>query len=176
MHHGFKNNRFVVIDVETTGLSPSRGSRVVEAGAILLENGEIKEEFHSLVNPQVHIPFPVQKIHGITDEMIETAPAPEAVFPEIKRFIGRAVVVAHNAAFDLGFLSAEMARLGVAFNPPRQCTLQLSRRWFPDLPNYRLETVARHVLGALPGNLHLHRALDDARLTAEMWVEMMKMG
>ena len=170
---GLKNNRFVVVDVETTGLSPSKGSRIIEIGAIRIEGGEINQEFHSLVNPEVRIPLSVQKVHGITNEMIENAPGPEAVFPEIKRFIGRATVVAHNVTFDLGFLSAELARLGIGFNPPRQCTLQISRRWFPNLPNHRLLTVARHVLGDLPENLHLHRALDDARLTARMWVGMM---
>jgi DNA polymerase III epsilon subunit-like protein len=106
--------------------------------------------------------------------MIKNAPGPEAVFPEIKRFIGHAVVVAHNVVFDLGFIRAEMARLGLGFNPPHQCTLQISRRLFPELSNHRLATVARHVLGAIPENLHLHRAIDDARLTAWLWLEMMK--
>ena len=167
-----KNRRIVVIDVETTGLSPQKGSRIVEVGMIGLDNGDIRQEFHSLINPHVRIPFSVQKIHGITNEMIENAPGPEAVFPEIRRFIGSAVVVAHHAAFDLGFIRAEMARLGLGFDPPHQCTLQLSRRLFPELSNHRLATVARHVLGAIPDALQLHRALDDARLVAQVWLEM----
>jgi len=166
--------RIVVIDVETTGLSPLGGDRIVEIGAVKIENGAVKQEFSSLVNPGIRMSISAGKINGITDEMLEDAPDPEIVFSKFSRFVGNACIVAHNASFDLSFIRAEMARLGFGFNPPHQCALRLSRRRFPELPNYRLITVARHVLGSLPENLHLHRALDDARLVAQMWLEMMK--
>jgi DNA polymerase III subunit epsilon len=168
------NGRFVVFDVETTGLSPFQGDRVIEIGAVAIENLSICDEFNSLVNPGIRIPFSVQRIHGINNIMLDGQPKPEVVFRDFYRFINGALLVAHNAKFDLNFLRAEMANVGLELGNRSQCTLQMSRRWFPDLPNYRLETVARHVLGEVPENVTLHRALHDARLTSAVWLEIMK--
>lgn len=168
-----KNQRIVAFDLETTGLSPWQGARVIEIGAVAIESGKISGKFHSLINPEVPIPKSAQAIHGITEEMLDGQPGPETVFPDFHRFINDALLVAHNAKFDLNFLRAELANSGVGLSNKSQCTLQMSRRRFPALPNYRLATVARFVLGELPENLNLHRALDDARLVAQIWLEMM---
>src|SRR5512137_2642794 len=103
--------RHIVFDLETTGLSPRKGHRVIEIGAVALENGEIVEEFATLIDAGVTIPATVQAIHGITDEMLDGQPPPEEVFPSFSHFIGESVLVAHNAAFDIRFLRHEFARL-----------------------------------------------------------------
>ena len=103
--------------------------------------------------------------------MLRNAPHPETVVDEFRQFFGDSTLIAHNAPFDIEFLRAEMARIGQVFSPRNHCTLKLSRRYL-DLLNYRLETVALHLLGKLPNNPTYHRALDDARLVAEIWLEM----
>ncbi len=165
---------FVVFDLETTGLSPLRGARVIEIGAVKIEDGEITDKFQSLVNPRITIPAFLSGINGITDAMLEDQPKSEEIFPQFQKFINSAILVAHNAKFDMSFLRAELAHLELDLMNRYQCTLQMSRQRFPELSNYRLETVANYVLGTIPENLTLHRALGDAQLTALVWLEMMK--
>lgn len=167
---------WVVVDVETTGLSPHRGDRVIEIGAVAIVEGKIVGEFHSLVNAGRRIPSFVQRVHGITDDMLVGQPRPDEVMPRFREFITNAVLVAHNARFDTGFLRHEFGRLGLLLVNRTVCTLQMSRRRFPHLPNHRLETVARHLFGGLPEDGLLHRALADARLTARVWMEMRRNG
>jgi len=168
------NRRVVVFDIETTGLSPWHGARAIEIGAVAIKNGKIADEFHSLINQKVPIPKSVQEIHGITEDMLEDQPGPRTVFSNFHRFINDSLLVAHNAKFDMNFLRVELANLGLGLVNRSQCTLQMSRRLFPDLPNYRLGTVARYVLGGIPENMNQHRALDDARLVGRVWLEMVK--
>ena len=167
---------YVVIDIETSGLSPVKGHRIIEIGAIAIENDRLTRQFHSLVDPGMKMPDDAVKIHGITDDMLIGQPNPCDTYPLFKKFIGNAVLVAHNAAFDLIFLRSEMSRLGISLNNRSICTLKLSRRLFPALRSYRLETVARHVLSNSKKIVARHRALDDAKLTAMMWLEMIKNG
>ena len=164
--------RCVVVDVETTGFSPQKRDRVIEIGAVALEDGSFAAEFHTLVQTPRDIPWQATLIHGITDEMLAGQPAPEEVFPALREFIGESVLVAHNARFDLAFLRHEFDLLGFPLNNRSICTLKLARSRLPHLPDHRLETVARHVLGGLPHGGRLHRALDDARLTARIWLAM----
>ncbi|MBU1054148.1 MAG: 3'-5' exoribonuclease [Proteobacteria bacterium] len=168
------SDRYVVFDVETTGFNPQHGARVIEIGAVHIENGHIISEFKSLINCGKTIPKQTQKVHGITDEMLFGEPAPEEVFPDFIKFISKSTLVAHNAVFDIRFLRYELSRLGFALNNDYLCTLNMSRTLFPELQNHKLLTVAKHVLGDIPENLCLHRALDDARLTAMIWMEMVK--
>ena len=170
----FRTGRYVVVDVETSGLFPQRGARIVEIGAVAIEHGRIIGEISSLINCGVKVSKHIQKIHGITDEMLQGQPAPEEMFPEFLRFVGAGTLVAHNLRFERRFLRYELSRLGIGFNSNGVCTLKLSKKLFPRLPNYRLETVARHLLGELPDGVRLHRALDDAKVTAMMWMEMIK--
>src|SRR3990172_3167556 len=164
--------RCVALDVETTGLSHSRGDRVIEIGAVAITDGEIISEFDTLIYIEKKIPWHAQQVHGITDAMLRGKPPSEEVFPELHRFISGNAIIAHNARFDIGFLKHEFHCIGIPFNPEYHCTLEMSRRLFPRLVNHKLETVYKHLCGELPHNIHRHRALDDARLTARVWMEM----
>lgn len=164
--------RVIAIDVETTGLLPRRGDRVIEVGAVALQGGIIVEEFHSLINAGARITFAAQRIHGITSDMLACQPAPDEVFPKLLEFIGLSILIAHNAPFDMQFLRAELSRLGRSLSGKHICTLALSRRRFPDLPDHSLEAVYRHLCGRMPEQARRHRALDDARMAARIWLEM----
>lgn len=163
--------RVIAIDVETTGLLPRR-DRVIEVGAVALQGGIIVEEFHSLINSGARITFAAQRIHGITSDMLAGQPAPDEVFPKLQEFIGGSILIAHNAPFDMQFLRAEFGRLGRSLSRKHICTLALSRRRFPGLPDHRLEAVYRHVCGGTTDQTRRHRALDDARMAARIWMEM----
>jgi len=162
-------NGLVVFDVETTGLSPMLGHRIIEIGAVRLENGAITTSFHSLIACGRPIPKGAQRVHGITDDMLHGRPPPEEVFEDFRAFIGKSMLAAHNARFDRSFLRNEFNRLGWGLPNRMLCTLKRSRRLLPELPNFKLETVARYLLGDLPKDIRLHRALDDARLVARVW-------
>ena len=165
-------DRHVVVDLETTGLSPRHGHRIIEIGAVSVENGAIAEEFSTLIDAGVPIPTMVQAIHGITDEMLEGQPRPEEALPRFYDFITGSVLVAHNAAFDIHFLRHEFARLKMGLPHRHLCTLEMSRRRFPRLPDHTLETIYLHLF---PDPIFLrqnHRALDDARMTAKIWLKL----
>ena len=166
------DQRIVVLDIETTGLMPQRGHRIIEIGAVALQERQIVAEFHRLIWIKRRIPKQAQRIHGISDEMLQNSPGPESVFHRFHEFIHQSTLVAHNARFDLAFLRYEMARFGLLLTHPTICTLELSRKRYPFLPNHKLETVARHLLGELPADMQRHRALDDARLAANIWMAM----
>lgn len=169
-----KSQRFIVVDVETTGLSPSRGDRIIEIGAVALEEERVGDEFHSLIHVKKRIPLVAQQIHGITDEMLTGKPKADEVMPSFRKFIKDSALVAHNASFDMGFISHEFLRLGMGLSNPYHCTLELSRSLYPRLRNHKLETVYRHLFGRIPEQTMRHRALDDARLVVRIWLEMMK--
>ena len=162
----------VVFDIETSGLSPRSGHRIIEIGAVALEGADIVGEFHSLVDPGCVLDPRAVAVHGITSEMLRGNPPPDEVFPVFREFVGDASLVAHNARFDVGFLSAEFRRLGFKMTNTVHCTLNLSRRLHPGLPNHRLGTVHCHLCGEIDGAIQRHRALDDARLTVEVWLAM----
>ncbi len=105
-----KNVRFIVLDVETTGLSPRNGDRIIEIGALAIERRIIKEEFHTLINIDRTISRQAQEIHGITQAMLAGKPKPEEVMPEFAEFIRDSVLIAHNAKFDMGFVRHEFRK------------------------------------------------------------------
>jgi DNA polymerase-3 subunit epsilon len=166
-------DRHVVVDLETTGLSPRHGHRVIEIGAVAVENGAIVEEFSTLIDAGFQVPPAVQAIHGITDEMLEGKPPPQEVFPRFHAFIADSVLVAHNAAFDIRFLRHEFARLNLNLPLQHLCTLEMSRLHLPRLPDHTLETVYLHLFPDADFLRQNHRALDDARMTARIWMKMM---
>lgn len=170
--HSLEFDDHVVVDIETTGLYPTRGDRIIEIGGVRLVRGEMTATFHSLIHTRHRISRQAQKVHGITETMFQDAADPGEVFPAFSRWIGKACLVAHNARFERAFLRQEFARLGLRLSNAWVCTLQLSRRCFPDLPDYSLETVYRHVCGAVPPTIRRHRALDDARLAGAIWLAM----
>ena len=166
--------RFVAVDVETTGLQPQKGARVIEVGAVAIEGKNITEEFHAIIDAGKHIPFYVQQIHGITDEMLIGQPKAKDVFPQFHSFIKGSTIMAHNATFDIRFLRYEFSHLGLEFSVRYFCTLELSRMLFPRLQNHKLETVYKHLFRKEPDLKQRHRALDDARMVARIWIKMKK--
>jgi DNA polymerase-3 subunit epsilon len=164
--------RLVVVDVETTGLSAARGGRVIEVGAVALENGVIAAELDTLICVDAPISYGAFLVHGISGEMLAGKPGPEEVWPQFMEFIGGSPLVAHSAPFDSAFVRHELALLGIRFPNRWHCTVRKSRRALPGLPNHRLDTVYRHLFGNIPHDARRHRALDDARLTAMVWLAL----
>jgi len=163
---------YVAIDVETSGLNLAKGDRVLECAAVRLSHGKISSEFSRLVQVSCSIHPSASQVHGITMEMLVGQSLPQEVWNDFLEFIGDAVLLAHNAPFDLRFIRHEIAMLGSGFTNRSICTLRLAKQHFPQLPNHRLESVARHVLGTIPADCQLHRALGDARLVAKIWMGM----
>ncbi len=142
MHNHLKStNRYVALDVETTGLSPKSGGRVIEIGAVAIEYQSIVAEFSSLIDVGKRIPWRVQQVHGITNDMLEGEPKPDEALPEFYKFIAESILIAHNATFDIRFLRHEFALLGMNLNNRSLCTLKMSRKQYPHLPNHKLETI-----------------------------------
>jgi DNA polymerase III epsilon subunit family exonuclease len=162
---------FVVVDLETTGAKAPPG-RITEVGAYRISQGRIVAEFQTLVNPEMMIPPFIVHLTGITDQMVKGAPVFAEVADQWLDFVGDAVVVAHDAQFDVRFLNHELARVfpGQRMANPQLCTVTLSRRVVPGLLNYRLHTVAEHF--AVPIH-NRHRAAGDARATAEIFIHML---
>jgi DNA polymerase III subunit epsilon len=158
---------FVVVDLETTGGSP-RDDRVTEVGAVKIRGGEVVGEFATLVDPGVPIPVSISALTGITASMVADRPPFEAVLPALVEFCRGAVLVAHNAGFDTGFLNAGLTRLDYPrLDHPVVCTAALARRLVRDeVRNVRLATLAQHFRCATQPT---HRALADARATVEVF-------
>lgn len=163
---------FVIVDVETTG-AKLPGSRITEIGAYRVRQGRIVAEFESLINPQQTIPAFIQSLTGITNAMVADAPTFADLANDWLRFADCAVLVAHNAAFDVRFINSEIAR---SFPNRRMinahlCTVALSRRLVPGLENYRLHTVANHF--SIP-IINRHRAAGDAHATAKIFLHLLE--
>lgn len=168
------SHRYVALDVETTGLSLRLGDRIIEIGLVAIENNQIVEKFSSLICTDTPISYQAYNVHQITNEMLIGQPGPDEVIPHINHFIRKSILLAHNANFDIRFLNNEFNRLNLSLNHDYVCTMELSRRRFPHLPNHKLGTVANHLLGNSYQNLRLHRALGDATLVALIWLAMEK--
>jgi DNA polymerase-3 subunit epsilon len=157
----------VMLDFETTGLSPESGDRITEVAALRIAGGEIVERYVSLVNCGVRIPPFITSLTGITQNMVDTAPLAEDVVPELIEFIGGDTLAAHNASFDEKFLKAEGARLGHdCRHTGLVCSVKLSRRVLPGLPSYKLGELARSLGIAFRGTAH--RAEADAEVAAKL--------
>ncbi|HEX8846759.1 MAG TPA: exonuclease domain-containing protein [Pyrinomonadaceae bacterium] len=162
---------FVVVDVETTG-AKTPPCRVTEIGAYRVSRGSIVAEFKTLVNPEMEIPPYIVQLTGITNHMVKDAPPFADVVHDWLDFADEAVLVAHNSQFDVRFLNHEISRVfpGHRMANAHLCTVKLSRRIFPGLLNYRLQTVAEHFAIQI---LNRHRAADDALATAEIFLRML---
>jgi DNA polymerase III subunit epsilon len=167
-------SRYIAVDVETSGLNPLQGGRVIEVAAVALRDGRIVAEYATLIDVTCEIHPGAARVHGITRRMLQGEPGPEEAWRGFLEFVENSPLIAHNAGFDIRYIRHELARLGLSLMNRSICTLSLARRRYPQLQNHRLESVARHVLGGIPSELRLHRALDDARLAARVWVEMEK--
>jgi DNA polymerase-3 subunit alpha (Gram-positive type) len=165
-------DRWVVVDLETTGMSPARGDRIVEIGAVALEGSTVVGEFATLVDPDRLIPYDVQRIHGISDSMVIGQPLFEAILPQFLAFCGEATLISHNASFDRGFLDAETLRATREPLPHAHVdTVRLSRMVLPRLGRHSLDSLVRHFGVRIPSH-ERHRALGDARATAEIWLKL----
>jgi DNA polymerase-3 subunit epsilon len=161
----------VMLDFETTGLSPASGARITEVAALRIEGGRIVDRFVSLVNCGVRIPPFITSLTGITQSMVDGAPCVSEVIPELLRFIGRDALSAHNASFDEKFLIAESRQLGLMPQHERLlCSLKLSRRVFPGLPSYKLGTLSSSLGIRFSGSAH--RAEADAEVSAQVLIHI----
>lgn len=165
------NHTCVVFDIETTGFSPIK-NRIIEIGAVKVTDGKIVDRFSTFVNPEVPIPYEIENLTGINDDMVLGAPKIEQVLPEFLTFCGDAVMVAHNASFDISFIKANAGRQGLTFEPTVLDTVALARVLLPNLNRFKLDTVAKELKISLANH---HRAVDDAGATAEIFVRFIKM-
>lgn len=166
--------RLIAFDIETTGLYPEQGDRILEIGAVPLIGNQVMLEngFEALINPGMHIPPEISRINGITDDMVRDAPPLESVLPKFLDFIGNLPLIAHNAPFDVGFISYYMGKAGVpSLKNPIIDTLELSRKAFSH--------ARTHNLDALLGRLYIaynseqrHRSIGDAYLTALAYLKL----
>ena len=162
---------YVVFDIETTGFSPEK-NQIIEIGAVKVEDGRITDKFSTFVNPDVPIPFDIEKLTGINDAMVLPFPKIDVILPEFLEFVGDAVLVAHNASFDVGFISHYAEKLGLPFDPTVLDTVAMARVLLPNLNRYKLDTVAKALNISLENH---HRAVDDAGCTAEIFAAFVKM-
>lgn len=171
MSVSIQDTTFVVCDVETTGMSPGN-NRITEICLVKVRGGEVVDSYESLVNPQTYIPPFITQLTGITNAMVYGAPTMERIAGEVAMFIEGGVFVAHNASFDWGFVSAELARATVAAPAaPVLCTVRLARRLFPGMKSYRLSAITA-ALG-IPLRSH-HRARGDTDATAVLLTTLLQ--
>ena len=162
----------VVLDFETTGLSPAYGDRAIEIGAVLVEHGVIVDRFQKLMNPGFRISRFIEDYTGITNEMLKGQPCCEEVMAEFSEFIVGHNIVAHNASFDRRFLDFELKRAKRVYEGACCCSLLVSRRIYQDSPNHKLQTLVSHAGIRQAGTFH--RALADAEMTAHLWISMIE--
>ncbi len=165
------NGAYVVFDLETTGFSPVK-DKIIEIGAVKVEQGKITDKFSTFVNPKVPIPFQITQLTGITDEMVLEAPDIGAVLPEFLAFVGDAALVAHNASFDVGFIEQNCRYQDIMPDFTYVDTVAMARILLPTLSKYKLNVVANALHISLENH---HRAVDDAGATAEIFVRFIEM-
>ena len=166
----FKDS-FVIFDIETTGFN-AKAHRIIEIGAVKVCNGKIVDEFSSFVNPQVPIPLHIEALTSISDMTVADAETIENVLPEFLKFCEGSVLVAHNADFDTGFIRQKASDQGLEYDFTHIDTVLLSQFLIPGLKNYKLGTLVKHLNITLA---HHHRAVDDAKATAGIFIKLLDM-
>ncbi|PNH81307.1 3'-5' exonuclease [Vibrio diazotrophicus] len=167
-----KANSVVVLDFETTGLSPNLGDRAIEIGAVKLVDGEIVDSFQQLMNPGFRVSSFIESYTGITNNMLRTAPSCDEVMAAFSEFIANENLIAHNASFDKRFLDAELERINCGYSGEFACSLLVARRLIPDAPSHKLGELVRYK--NIENNGVFHRALADAQMTAHLWLRMVE--
>ena len=163
-HEESFDDEYVVFDIETTGFS-SKNDKIIEIGAVKLKDGEIVDSFSTFVDPKVNIPYKITELTSITQNMVNGQPTIDEVLPKFMEFVGNSVLVAHNAAFDVGFIKKNLMDMGKTLKNPVMDTVPLARYLYPDLKKVKLNLVAKHLGISLENH---HRAVDDAKATAEI--------
>lgn len=161
----------IVLDFETTGLSPDQGDRAIEIGAVKLVDGVLVDTFQQLMNPGKRIDYFIENYTGITNSMLKTAPPCSDVMGEFADFIHGFNLVAHNASFDGRFLDAELRRIKRQQRSEFACSMLIARRIYPDSPNHKLGTLVAYK--QLPNDGVFHRALADSQMTAHLWLAIL---
>lgn len=164
-------NTVVVLDFETTGLSPNQGDRAIEIGAVKLENGVVTDRFQSLINPNFKVSGFIESYTGISNKMLSQAPSCSEVMDEFASFIDGQNLIAHNASFDQRFLDAEFEVVNKTYSGSFGCSLLVSRRLNQDVKSHKLgDLVAYH---QIENDGVFHRALADAEVTASLWLVLL---
>lgn len=161
----------VVLDFETTGLSPDMGDRAIEIGAVRLENGLVVERFQALMNPGKRVSSFIENYTGITNRMLNQAAPCDEVMEQFADFMGDHNLVAHNASFDKRFLDAELGRIYKSYNGDFACSLLVARRLYQDAPSHKLGSLITYK--NIPSEGGFHRALFDSEMTAKLWMTML---
>ena len=163
-----RKSEFIIFDVETTGLSPSFGDRVIEIAAIKVKNLEPIAEFHSFIDPQRKLSWEAFLVNRISPDMLEGAPKAKEILPKFMEFLGDGYLIGHNVGFDLGFLVNELALIRYSWEKEFRTldTVKMARRFLPGLGRYPLWFVARS-LGI--DRIQQHRAMSDVHLTFEVF-------
>ncbi|MDR1774576.1 MAG: PolC-type DNA polymerase III, partial [Clostridioides sp.] len=166
---------FVVFDIETTGFS-SKNDKITEIGAVKIKDFEIVDSFSQIIDPQKDIPYRIQELTGITNDLVKGKPTIEEVLPRFLEFVNDSILVAHNADFDMGFITEKTRQLNelisIEFKNDYIDTLMLSRILLPQLKKFKLDNVAKALGVSL---LNHHRAVDDAKATAEIFIKFLHM-
>lgn len=155
-----KHRPLVLLDIETTGAS-ARYARITEVGALRIEDHKVVARYSQLINPETPIPAFITKMTGISNQMVWEAPTFKGIADDLELFLSDAVFIAHNVNFDYSFIKTEFGRIGNTFNMDRMCSVQLSRRLYPEHRSHALDRVIER-LGIDVKNRH--RALDDAEV------------
>jgi len=180
MHNDSRNNNtdsnsadtVIVLDFETTGLSPNQGDRAIEIGAVRIEQGEVTGSFQQLMNPGFRINGFIEDFTGISNKMLQNAPPCDEVMHQFSDFIGDHNLVAHNASFDRNFLDAELSLINRQYSGSFACTLLLARRLYQNAPNHKLGTLVK--FKNIPNDGVFHRALADSQVTSKLWLMMLE--
>lgn len=157
----------IVLDFETTGLSPNMGDRAIEIGAVKLENGAVVDTFQQLMNPGFRVSGFIESYTGITNRMLLNAASCDEVMDSFADFIGDSHLVAHNASFDKRFLDAELDAIDRSYSGDFACSMLIARRLIQDSPTHKLGDLVRYKNIENDGTFH--RALADSEMTARLW-------
>ena len=164
-------NTVVVLDFETTGLSPGEGDRAIEIGAVRIENGTITGRFQELMNPGRRVSGFIESYTRITNTMLSSARPCGDVMRDFAEFIDGHNLVAHNASFDKRFLDAELRRIAMDYSGEFSCSMLSARRIFQQAPDHKLGTLVDFM--NIPVEGAFHRALYDSEMTAKLWLAML---
>lgn len=162
---------YVVFDIETTGFGPVK-DQIIEIGAVKVVEGKIVDKFSTFINPVIPIPYEITQLTSITDEMVMDYPEIDVILPQFLEFCKDCVLVAHNAGFDVGFITKKAENMGIDLDFTVVDTVSLARILLPELSRYKLNTVAKALNISLENH---HRAVDDAGCTAEIFVKFIEM-
>jgi DNA polymerase-3 subunit epsilon len=162
----------VVLDFETTGLSPDMGDRAIEIGAVRLEKGQVIDRFQALMDPGKRVNGFIENYTGITNRMLSQAAPCDEVMHEFADFMGSSNLVAHNASFDKRFLDAELRRISRSYSGNFACSLLVARRIYQQAPNHKLGSLIAYK--NIPSEGGFHRALYDSEMTAKLWMTMLE--